>query len=255
MIGVGVPAHNEQDNLGACLAALLEAACHPALQDEAVAVHVVLDLCTDGSEKTVRRFAKRFRAARVALSWSHSDAGQVGAARALGAAALLDAGARWLAFTDADTRVSPQWLAAQLALDVDVVCGSVAVDDWSPHGVDADMLREHFARTYHDRDGHRHIHGANLGVAASAYLGAGGFSRVACHEDVLLVKALEHFGARFAWSAQPRVFTSARKDARARGGFGDTILAVVAESIRARLPDADDARSAGGCPQLAAGAA
>jgi glycosyltransferase involved in cell wall biosynthesis len=248
MIGVGVPAHNEQDSLDACLAALLQAARHPALQGEAVAVHVVLDVCTDGSEAVVRAHLGRFRAATVALSWSHSDAGQVGAARALGAAALLEAGARWLAFTDADTRVSPQWLAAQLALDVDVVCGSVAVDDWSPHGVDADLLREHFARTYHDRDGHRHIHGANLGVAASAYLGAGGFARVACHEDVLLVKALEHFGARFAWSAQPRVFTSSRKDARARGGFGDTILAVVAESLRARLADGGgDEGLAGAC--------
>jgi hypothetical protein len=42
------------------------------------------------------------------------------------------------------------------------------------------------------------------------------------------VKALEANGARFAWSARPRVFTSARTDARARGGFGDTLRAVVA---------------------------
>jgi hypothetical protein len=43
-------------------------------------------------------------------------------------------------------------------------------------------------------------------------------------------------GARIAWSAGPRVTTSARTDARARGGFGDTILAMVA-SLAAGPPD------------------
>jgi len=70
----------------------------------------------------------------------------------------------------------------------------VAVDDWSPHADKAQLLREHFARTYHDREDHRHIHGANLGVCALAYQAAGGFAAVACHEDVLLVRALP--GAR-----------------------------------------------------------
>ncbi len=238
MIGIGIPAHDEQAHIGACLDALLLAACHPSLNGEAVAVHVVLDACGDATIDIVRRHAAAFAASQVALSWSSIDAGQVGVARAAGAQALLAQGARWLAFTDADTRVSAEWLAAQLALDVDVVCGSVAVDDWSPHGDAADMLREHFARTYHDRDGHRHIHGANLGVSAAAYLAAGGFAAVGCHEDVLLVKALQDYGASFAWSAQPRVFTSARTDARASGGFGDTLLAVVAQSLRARLAPA-----------------
>ena len=228
MIGVAIPAHNEAAVIGACLDAVLAAASDLALCGEAVAVHVVLDACTDCTFEIVRSRAALWARAGVCLGWSTIEAGQVGAARAAGAAALLGAGARWLAFTDADTRVSPHWLAAQLALDVDVVCGSVAVDDWSAHGIDADRLRVHFARTYQDRDGHRHIHGANLGVAAPAYLAAGGFAPVACHEDVLLVAALESFGARFAWSARPRVFTSARKDARARGGFGDTLCAAVA---------------------------
>ncbi len=40
--------------------------------------------------------------------------------------------------------------------------------------------------------------------------------------------ALEKIGARFAWSAAPRMPTGARTDARARGGFADTMLAVVA---------------------------
>jgi len=224
MIGVAVPAHNEEAHLGACLAALLAAARAPDLEGEAVTVLVVLDACDDGSGAVVRACRPAFAAAGVALGCIELSERRVGAGRAAGARTLLGLGARWLAFTDADTRVSPQWLAAQLALDADVVCGSVAVDDWSPHAGRADALRDHFAGFYQDRDGHRHIHGANLGVSAAAYQAAGGFESVPCHEDVLLVRALERVGARFAWSARPRVFTSARTDARAGGGFGDTLL-------------------------------
>ena len=227
MIGVAIPAHDEEDALGDCLAALMAAARHPGLLGEPVHACVVLDACDDGSAAVVRGWQGAFAAAGLRLDCLEVDARQVGVARAAGARHLLEHGARWLGFTDADTRVSPQWLAAQLALGVDVVCGSVAVDDWSPHGGNAQRLREHFARTYHDRDGHHHIHGANLGVSAAAYRATGGFESVSCHEDVLLVKALEGIGARFAWSAQPRVFTSARTDARARGGFGDTLLAAM----------------------------
>jgi len=227
MIGIAVPAHNEEASLSACLAALLAAARDPALQGETVALLVVLDACDDGSDAVVRGHQALFAAAGVALDCIAVNERRVGAARAAGARALLARGARWLAFTDADTRVSPQWLAAQLALDADVVCGSVAVDDWSPHADRAEALRAHFDGFYQDRDDHRHIHGANLGVSAAFYQAAGGFEAVPCHEDVLLVRALEKIGARFAWSAQPRVFTSARRDARARGGFGDTLLTML----------------------------
>ncbi|MGF6275950.1 glycosyltransferase involved in cell wall biosynthesis [Massilia sp. UYP11] len=228
MIGVAIPAHNEEACLDACLRSLLRAARHPALAREPVCVCVVLDACADGSRAIVAQHQQRFAAAGCVLEWVEIAARRVGAARALGARRLLEQGARWLAFTDADTRVGPGWLAAQLAQDADVVCGSVAVDDWSPHAGMAAALREQFVRDYQDRDGHRHIHGANLGVSAEAYMAAGGFAAVDCHEDVMLVRALEHIGARFAWSAAPRVFTSARVDARARGGFGDTLAALSA---------------------------
>ena len=232
MLGIVIPAHNEEACLPDCLAALHAAASHPALKGETVLIHLVLDDCDDGSEDILKRWQLHHRGPHVVLTYSQIDERKVGAARAHGAARLLDRGARWLAFTDADTQVSPEWLVHQLALDVDVVCGSVAVDDWSPHAGQSAMLRKHFSETYNDRDGHRHIHGANLGVAAAAYIKAGGFQAVACHEDVYLVAALERIGARFAWSAAPRVVTSARTDARARGGFGDTMLAVVAAKAR-----------------------
>ncbi|MEX3824233.1 glycosyltransferase family 2 protein, partial [Paraburkholderia sp. BR14262] len=126
------------------------------------------------------------------------------------------------AFTDADSHVAPDWLAAQLALAADAVCGPVSVDDWSAL---APCARATWERRYRDADGHRHIHGANLGVAAHAYLRAGGFPPLACSEDVALVDLLIATGATLAWSAAPRVVTSGRRDARTRGGFGDTLAA------------------------------
>jgi glycosyltransferase involved in cell wall biosynthesis len=217
MIGVVIPAHNEEVCLGACLMAVLAAARHPALQGEPVRVVIVLDDCDDGSLMVVQAHP---------VDVLQVQARNVGAARAAGASHLLQAGARWLAFTDADTVVSPDWLVAQLGLGTQAVCGSVEVGDWTPHGERSEAVRGHFERHYHDADGHRHIHGANLGVCAQAYQRAGGFASLACSEDVALVEALQRSGATIAWSAAPRVITSARTDARARGGFGDTLLAM-----------------------------
>lgn len=238
MIGIVIPAHNEERCLERCLAAVRLAATHPGLREESVCVAVVLDNCTDGSHDIANLHA------RVNAVAAHGycveaiviEARNVGAARAAGAERLLAHGARWLAFTDADTRVASDWLVAQLSLNADVVCGTVSVDDWSAHEDDAALLCRHFDLHYTDVDGHRHIHGANLGVSAAAYRCAGGFAPLACSEDVALVEALERCGARFAWSAAPRVATSARRDARARGGFGDTLLEYAATARLALLP-------------------
>ncbi|MGV7206447.1 glycosyltransferase [Oxalobacteraceae bacterium A2-2] len=233
MIGVIVPAHDEQALLPDCLHALRVAGGHPALDGEQVCIMVVLDACTDGSAAIARRHARASTGAAVRVRHLALEARNVGAARAAGAQALLERGARWLACTDADSRVAPDWLAAQLALQADAVCGTVQVHDWSAHREHAPLLARHYARHYRDVDGHRHIHGANLGVSAEAYRMAGGFPPLRSHEDVALVEALERGGARIAWSAAPRVATSARRDARAREGFGDTMLRIVAAQLAA----------------------
>jgi hypothetical protein len=61
-------------------------------------------------------------------------------------------------------------------------------------------------------------------VSAEAYRRAGGFEALESHEDVKLVGALERAGSSIAWSAAPRVQTSARRDFRAPMGFGATLL-------------------------------
>jgi glycosyltransferase involved in cell wall biosynthesis len=224
VIGIVIPAHNEQALLGDCLAALRRAGRHPALAGEAVQIVVVLDACTDGSEAVARA---------AGVSTLSLDARNVGRARAAGAAALLAEGARWLAFTDADSRVDRAWLAAQLALETDAVCGCVVVDDWSHFGPD---VQQRYDAHYRHADGHRHVHGANLGVSAAAYRRAGGFQPLRSSEDVRLVEDLQRTGARIAWSAAPRVVTSARRMARAQGGFADFLSTL--EQVTAQLTQA-----------------
>ncbi len=211
LIAVVVPAHNEQDVIGACLRSVFLASRCAALGEEPVLVIVVLDDCSDETGS----IACEHGAVCVSVS-----ARNVGRARALGAEFALQAGARWLAFTDADSEVPPDWLSAQLALDSDAVCGVVDVREWGEYD---ESVRRQFHANYFPVDGHVHIHGANLGVSAGAYRSAGGFPPLASSEDVALVNALKTCGASIAWSAAAKVVTSARRSYRAPGGFGATL--------------------------------
>lgn len=226
LIAAIVPANNEEDLITSCLAALQVAAHCPRLCGEQTVLMVVLDACTDNT----RNIAQRMGVTTIAL-----NARNVGAARALGAELALAAGARWLAFTDADTQVAPDWISAQLAQGSDAVCGTVAVRDCGIYG---DTMRQHYAVTYNDSDGHGHVHGANFGVSAQAYERVGGFRALQSNEDVALVNALQASGARIAWSAAPRVFTSARRTFRAPGGFDATLAQVEQVSLNRRMDEA-----------------
>lgn len=216
MIGVFVPAHNEAALLGTCLRSLQQAALHPGLDGEPVCILAVLDACSDDSESV---------AASLGVAMLEVHERNVGHARRAGAAWLLAQGARWLACTDADTCVSDDWLVRQLAFGAEAVCGTVQVSDWSAHD---EQVRLRHEEHYQCREGHRHIHGANLGICARAYQRAGGFRPLPCNEDVCLVRDLERSGARIVWTHQTCVTTSARLDYRATGGFGEFLANLAA---------------------------
>ena len=207
-----VPVHNEQRLLPACLRSIERA---KAAVPVPVTTIVVLDSCTDDSAAAVPAFA---RAVTVRCR-------NVGAARAAGFAACGEAGSEdvWLATTDADSTVPQSWFVDQLSYwaDHDAVVGTVRVD-WSTHS-SATRRRYDLDYDYRHQPGaeHGHIHGANLGVRADLYHRIGGFRPLAVSEDVDLVCRLRAAGARIAWDEQNVVTTSDRRDARARGGFGD----------------------------------
>lgn len=225
-----VPARDEERLIGACLRAIGQAARHRDLAGLPVAVVVAADSCRDRTAAVARRHG----AHPVQV-----DATSAGASRAVGTAAALDLLRRahgdladeeiWLAHTDADTRVPPCWLAHQLgsaAQGYDAVVGTVTVEDWSAHppGARARFLQHYQAYRGHGGEPpleHPHVHGANLAVRASAYLAVGGFAAVPVGEDRALLTALEAAGRRVLRSDTCPVVTSARRDARAPGGFGD----------------------------------
>jgi glycosyltransferase involved in cell wall biosynthesis len=215
-VGVVVPAHDEQELLPRCLDALAVAAARVAA-DVAVQVVIALDACSDGSAAVV--------AARPWIESVTIAAASVGAARRAGVEAVL---ARtlavprellWLATTDADSIVPADWLERQLGFATagwEVVVGTVEVDDFSAHAVEV-ATRWH--RSYRPVTDHGHVHGANLGCTAAAYVDAGGWSAIDCGEDVALVAALAH--RRMLRTPLLPVITSGRDDPRAMGGFGD----------------------------------
>ena len=173
-VGVVVPAHNEQRLLPSCLASLRRAA--RALGGTPVHLVVVADACRDRTAQVARRCG----AAVVTIS-----ARSVGAARAEGVrealrqAGPLDPAEVWLATTDADTARPARWLRRQHVRQHegwDAVAGTVRVADWAGH---RPAVRALFSQRYLPAAGpHRHVHGANLGFRASAYLRAGGFPAV-----------------------------------------------------------------------------
>lgn len=218
MIGVVIPAHNEENHINRCVISIIEAASHPGLNGMPVRLVVVLDACTDATEGLAAS------AGAMVLNVHHKN---VGKARGAGAELLLNLGVGWLAFTDADTIVPPDWLFQQIEANADAVCGIVEVDSWRGYG---DRVREHYLNLYQFKDEHRHVHGANLGVSAQAYRRAGGFQPLPSHEDVCVVADLERTGARIAWTSSNPAVTSARTDYKCREGFGE-YLANLAVSL------------------------
>ncbi|WP_198954729.1 glycosyltransferase family 2 protein [Kineosporia sp. R_H_3] len=218
-----VPAHDEAERLGRCLDALDRAVTTARAAGIAAGVVVVLDACTDGSQALC--------AGRPGVVVVRGDWRRVGAARAAGCARALDLAGRaavppdevWLACTDADSAVPFDWLTHHARLadrGADAVRGTVAVTGWAgwPAGVAA-AYRAGYAAGYRGGDVHAHVHGANLGVRGSAYLAAGGFPALACHEDVVLVDALVAGGAHVVATGHAAVRTSARARGRAPEGF------------------------------------
>lgn len=222
VVGVVVPAHDEEELVAGCLRGL-HAAAGRVRDRVRVHVLVVADACTDRTADI---------AARHGVAVLRSAAHNVGRARAAGMAALLarrDPPA-WLATTDADSVVPRDWLAAQLdARDggADAWIGTVAVADWA--GLPRPVRVRYRAAYDAVRPGgaHRHVHGATLGIAPDAYHAVGGFPPRMTGEDVALVAALDHSGYRVVRDRGHPVVTSARTDGRAPDGFAGHLRELV----------------------------
>ncbi|GAA1165121.1 glycosyltransferase [Nesterenkonia sandarakina] len=223
---VVIPAHDEATTVGAAVTSVQASARRAALRLRLI---VVADACADATAPTARA---------AGAEVIEIGANNVGAARAAGFTHALsttgpDTGSHpgalpWLATTDADTQVPLDWLAKHAAYrdrGADVVVGTVLlapVDGEDPVG-------RAWAEEYAEKitaSGHRHIHGANLGFSAHAYLSVQGFRSLADDEDVDLMARLRLSGAVIVTATDLPVVTSRRTTGRAPRGFARTLGAL-----------------------------
>ncbi|EKU39426.1 MULTISPECIES: glycosyltransferase [Acinetobacter] len=205
-IGIVIPAHNEEYYLSACLQSIQVAI--DKISGYEVEVIVVLDSCTDQSRLIVQSHQ---------INWIECNYACVGQARDLGIRHLIERGVTWIACTDADTIVSPDWLRYQIQHQpTDVICGTVMLDDLSHLSMDK---QQKYLAHYQDQMDHAHIHGANLSFSAEVYLLVGGFDPISCHEDVSLIKKFIKHCCNITWSNLVRVTTSSRLNGRAPQGL------------------------------------
>lgn len=205
-IGVVIPAHNEEYYLAACLSSVQRAI--EQITDHEVEILVVLDDCTDQSRMIVQQHQ---------VDWIECDYACVGRARDIGIRQLITRGATWIACTDADSLVNPDWLLHQIQHQpTDAICGVVVLDDLSHLSI---LKQQRYLAHYQDQMNHQHIHGANLSFSVASYIQAGGFEAIPCHEDVSLIQKFIQQCSHITWSNLVRVTTSSRLNGRAPQGL------------------------------------
>lgn len=218
---VVVPAHNEEELIGACIAALAD---QRGVAREAYEVILVLDRCTDAT-------AERARAAAgdATLHVIDSIGAGVGHARRTG----MDLAAGRLphdgliATTDADSTPAPDWLATQLQAVTDgarAIGGRVEIGD---HDVpdaalarrQADVPRRYAALTGEGAREHHQFSGASLAVTVATYVQVGALEPRDALEDEGFERTLHRHGIPIERLAAVQVTTSGRRIGRAPRGL------------------------------------
>jgi glycosyltransferase involved in cell wall biosynthesis len=223
---VAIPARDESASIDACLASIDRAAARCA---QVVRVVVAADRCRDDTADLARAFVgAHCNVTVVGHRWS-----SVSAARAAAVAVGLDGATNgwWIANTDADCRVPPDWLSRQLDVArrrVHAVAGVVRLDPAAPEPL-AERFRHHYAVGTHR---HRHVHAANLGVCVEAYRAVGGWSpHSAIGEEHHLWRRLRQRHVEALHDPALWVFTSHRTHGRVVGGFATRLRRLLAEPV------------------------
>ena len=208
-LAILIPARDEERLLSRCLRSVETARqCLPA----AVTSDVIV-VSDSSRDKTAEIARKLLRRSGIVVC---TNAGRVGAAPKY----------CWLANTDADCEVPTNWLRDQLSIAAQgfaAVAGTVLVDSFAEHDA---RVEELFRQTYltHADGTHPHVHGANLGVRADAYLRVGGWLNLATAEDHDLWNRLHRSGHQHLSDARLQVTTSGRRLGRAPSWFADALV-------------------------------
>ncbi len=231
---VALPVKDEAERLSASLHALTN-------QDgmNALSVLVLVNNSTDDSAAIARSFSATAKIPVLVedVVLREPDASAGGARRlAVHMAAELAGDDGIILTTDADGRVAPDWLRANLRAlraGADAVAGRAVIDPADMIESDArecqyaallDEISAAFdpdpADPWPRHDQHS---GASIAVTVDAFHRAGGIPRVEMGEDRAFFRNLRRIDARIRHDPDVQVVVSGRTEGRARGGMADTL--------------------------------
>ena len=251
---VAIPAHDEEDRIGDCLAALAmqRGPDGAPLAPGRFSVLVLANNCRDATVAVARTFAEAapfpLHVVECGLPPELAHAGGARRAAMDRAADMLEAeGAPdgIILTTDADSRAASTWVAATLSSfgpAIAAVAGYIDADATEYLALGAGFLNRgrledrylsRVAELYARLDPRRHdpwpnhrVHsGAAIAITLAAYRAIGGLPVRPLGEDSALAEAIEDNGFLIRHSLEPVVTTSCRFDSRAPGGAGDTMRA------------------------------
>jgi hypothetical protein len=243
---VAIPAKNEEEFIGVCLASLAEQTVQGPF-----AVLFLLNNCTDASLAVLRALAPTMpfdvHVYDVKLDRPFANAAWARRLAMNAALKLLDRDGV-LFTTDADSRPDAEWMETSLAAidaGADVACGFVVPDPTEHEMPFEAVLRGAMEFEYahlsaelaalldpleHDPWPHHVMEtGASLAVRPGVYVAVGGVPHVAPGEDRLFVENVRQSGGKVRHTLAARVVTSSRLNGRAEGGWSD--------NLRERLSD------------------
>lgn len=254
-VAIVIPARNEEDRIGACLA---------SLAGQGGRIVLVVNNTTDATARIAREAAGDIGLSLDVLELMVAAEHGVGMARRIGCAhAFLTAPhTEMVLTTDADCILANDWVARNVAhlREVDAVCGRVealaseaaVLGRMNPNRVATERrYRELVQRVYAFyapnsadlQNSHGEVPGASLGIRASAYRSVGGFAPINCGEDRHIVRELRSAGFAIRHVEDVRTYVSCRLTGRAKGGMADALNARVGSEnyeVDDCLPPADD---------------
>jgi hypothetical protein len=238
---VAVPARDERERIADCLRAL-------ALQQgrHNHAILLLLNNTTDGTGDIVRALQPSLPCPVVIVEHEFPiGRANAGEARrmAMHLAARMTRPRGVLMTTDADSRVAPDWIEANLAAlrdGADVVCGRAVIDPLEAalipdhlHAEEervcayAELLDEIHALLDPDAADpwprHSEHSGASIAVRKAFYTRTGGVPPLTVGEDRAFLELLRGVDARIRHAPEVSVIVSGRTQGRAAGGMADTI--------------------------------
>lgn len=237
---VAIPAKNEEEFVGLCLASLAEQSIQGPY-----AVVLLLNNCEDATLDVVKAIAPTMpydvHVYDVKLEKPFANAAWARRLAMNAALKLLDRDGV-LFTTDADSRADATWMEASLeAIEAgaDVACGFVVPDpsehEMPPEAVLRGAMEFEYAHLSaelaarldpidHDVWPHHVMEtGASLAVRPAIYASVGGIPHVAPGEDRLFVETVRRKGGKIRHTLAARVVTSSRLNGRAEGGWSDNL--------------------------------